>query len=178
VLGAELLEDILKLIKSRRSVRNFRTGSPSDEFIDAVLSAGAWAPSGLNNQPWAFAVVRDENRKSAIAELTKYGRIVREAPVLIAVFLDNGKSYDRTKDCQAVGACIQNMLLYIHASGLGAVWLGEILKNKDAVAAELNAPEGHELMAVVALGTPAGEAAHEGKRRPVYESIIYRDSKK
>ncbi len=169
------MSDILEIIRARRSVRHFRPEPPSEEAIDAILTAGAWAPSGLNNQPWAFAVIRDAETRKALAGLTRYGRIILEAPALIAVFLDGGKTYDRTKDCQAIGACVQNMLLYIHASGLGAVWLGEILKNKAEVSRLLDAPEGLELMAVVALGTPSGEELHEGKRRPLTESVFRRD---
>jgi len=80
------------------------------------------------------------------------------------VFLDKDESYDRTKDIQAIGACIQNMLLAIHALGLGGVWLGEILKNKDKVSKVLDAPDNLELMAVVALGYPA-EKDRKGSRK-------------
>jgi nitroreductase len=170
-------DDMLELIKSRRSVRHFRPDPPSEEAVDAILTAGAWAPSGLNNQPWSFAVVREQKTKEAVAVLTKYGRIVREAPALIAVFLDNDKTYDRTKDCQAAGACMQNMLLQIHASGLGAVWLGEILNSKEDVARVLDAPKAMELMGVVAFGTPAEETAREGSRRPLAETVFKRELK-
>ena len=91
---------------------------------------GSWAPSGLNNQPWRFVIVRDSQLRSDLADCTKYGKIIRNAPVCIAVFMDQSKSYDRVKDLQAIGACIQNMLLSIHDLGLGAVWLGEILNKK------------------------------------------------
>lgn len=56
-----------------------------------------------------------------------------------------------------MGACIQNMLLAAHALGLGAVWLGEILKNADGVRRLLGLSENLELMAVVALGHPASQ---------------------
>lgn len=75
----------------------------------------------------------------------------------IAVFLDNNESYDRTKDLQAIGACMQNMLLAAHSTGLGAVWLGEILNKRKEVEAVLGSPAGCELMAVIALGRPAGK---------------------
>jgi len=164
----------MKLIKSRRSVRKYGDEVPDDAFIDRVLEAGAWAPSGLNNQPWAFAVVKDPDTRGRIGELTHYAKTVNAAPVLLCVFLDNNKTYDRTKDCQAIGACIENMLLYIHSEGMGAVWLGEILKNKEKVAEVLKAPEHLELMAVIAVGSPGENGVHEGKRRAVTESVFYR----
>jgi nitroreductase len=164
----------MELLKSRRSVRKFSSDPVDEGFMDRVLEAGAWAPSGLNNQPWAFAVVTGADKRGAISEQTHYAKVVNAAPALICVFLDNEKTYDRTKDCQAIGACVQNMLLYVHSEGMGAVWLGEILKNKDKVSEILGAPENLELMAVVAIGHPEEGPVHEGKRRPVSESVFYR----
>lgn len=122
---------MLEEIKARRSVRRFTGDKVDDETVDRVIEMGTWAPSGLNNQPWKFVVVRDTQLKDAIAAQTKYSRIIQGAPACIAVFLDNALSYDRVKDTQACGACIQNMLLTIHHLGLGGVWLGEILKNRN-----------------------------------------------
>lgn len=59
--------------------------------------------------------------------------------------------YDRVKDHQAAGACIQNMLLAAHALGLGAVWLGQILANKDRVNKVVGLSDQHELAAVCSL---------------------------
>jgi nitroreductase len=120
-----------------------------------IIEAGTWAPSGLNNQPWKFAIIKSVKIRDTLAGLTKYGRIIRDAPACIAVFLDIDLSYDRTKDIQAIGACIQNMLLQIHALGLGAVWLGEIVKNGAKVQEIVKAPRNVEFMALIALGYPA-----------------------
>ncbi len=165
--------DIFSLIKTRRSIRKFTDAPVPDEIIDAIIEAGSWAPSGLNNQPWKFAVIRDRELKSEVASLTHYSKIILAAHALIAVFLDHSESYDRTKDAQAVGACVQNMLLYIHSLGLGAVWLGEILKNKDKVRALTGSNEELELMAVIALGHPAEPGGKPG-RKGLEQTIIFR----
>lgn len=164
--------DIFELIHTRRSIRKFTDKPVPDDIIDKIIEAGIWAPSGLNNQPWKFAVIKDSELKTGISALTRYSKIVLGANVLIAVFLDNSASYDRTKDSQAIGACIQNMLLYIHSSGLGAVWLGEILKNKDKVLKLVEGPEDYELMAVIALGYPA-EQKGKGNRSSPNQSIFF-----
>ncbi len=140
-------------------------------MIDRIIESGIWAPSGLNNQPWRFAVIRDRIIKNKLSRLTHYSKIVLGASVLIAVFLDNGESYDRTKDVMAVGACIQNMLLFIHSQGLGAVWLGEILKNKDTVRNLVKGPETLELMAVIALGHPAEKGGKTGRKD--LETVVF-----
>lgn len=145
---------VLDAIRSRRSIRHYSEDPVNEAHVEAILEAGRWAPSGLNNQPWRFAVVRDPECKNTISELTRYREIIRNAPVIIAVFLDNDAGYDRVKDCQGIGACLQNMWLATHALDLGGVWLGEILKNKERVAEILAAPESYELMAVLAIGHP------------------------
>jgi nitroreductase len=145
---------VLEAIFARRSIRQY-TDDPVDQHdMQTILEAGRWAPSGLNNQPWRFAVVQDSRVKEEVAKHTRYREIIRNAPVIIAVFIDNDASYDRTKDCQGIGACLQNMWLATHALGLGGVWLGEILKNKERVGEILEAPETYELMAVLAVGHP------------------------
>ncbi len=145
---------VLEAILSRRSVREFTSSPVSDELIAAILEAGRWAPSGLNNQPWRFIVVKNRATLNEMSKLTAYGKIIKNAPLVIAVFLDKNSMYDRTKDILGIGACIQNMLLAVHSLSLGGVWLGEILKNKEKVNALLNAPESLELMAVLAIGYP------------------------
>jgi nitroreductase len=165
--------DAFELIRTRRSIRKFTAKHVPEEIINKIIEAGTWAPSGLNNQPWRFAVIRDETLKSNISELTHYSRIIVDSNALIAVFLDKSASYDRTKDCQAVGACIQNMLLYIHSVGLGAVWLGEILKSKDEVLKLIESSNELELMAVIAVGYPSTEG-NKPSRNPLSETVIFR----
>lgn len=145
---------MLDLIKTRRSIRRFKPEPIEDETIIKIIEAGTWAPSGKNNQPWKFVVIKDKTLKEKIAQYTIYSRTIVNSAICIAVFLDHKLSYDHTKDVQAIGACIQNMLLSTHYLGLGGVWLGEILKNKDKVESKLDVPESFELMAVIALGYP------------------------
>jgi len=165
--------DTFELITTRRSIRKFTEQPVVDEVIDTIIQAGIWAPSGKNNQPWKFAVIKDSELKTQISALTHYSRIILNANALVAVFLDHSESYDRTKDAQAIGACIQNMLLYIHSIGLGAVWLGEILKNKDKVLELIGNAENLELMAVIALGHPAAKGG-KVTRKGVEHTVIFR----
>jgi nitroreductase len=165
--------DILDIIRARRSIRKFRPDPVSDDLVEKILEAGRWAPSGLNNQPWRFAVVRDRELMTEIANLTHYGTIVRSARVLIPVFIDTVTSYHREKDIQGIGACIQNMLLEIHSLGLGAVWLGEIIRSNIAIKHLLGLGDGLELMAVVALGWPA-QRPRATKRKALQELIVFR----
>ncbi len=162
---------VLTAIFERRSVRQFLDAPVDRKRVMEALRAASWAPSGLNNQPWRFALISDPQLKDELAGLTRYAGSLRSAALLVAVFMDKESSYDYVKDCQAIGACIQNLLLALHAQGLGATWVGEILKNKEKVVEFLGLPERLELMAIVIVGEPAhrNQSSH---RRPVEELIV------
>lgn len=162
---------ILKAMHERRSVRHFVDAPVSRDLIMTAIEAASWAPSGLNNQPWRFAIIWDKPLQEALAALKRYSNILKSAPVLIVVFMDKEASYDYTKDCQAVGACLQNLLLSLHSFDLGAVWIGEILKNKAQVLETLKLPMRLELMAIVAVGHPA-HRIQKSHKRPIEELIL------
>jgi nitroreductase len=163
--------ELLEGLYSRRSVRNFTDEPVTEDQVTEILRAGSWAPSGLNNQPWRFVTVKDKEKRRELARLTKYGRIIEAAPVSIAVFCDREAMYNDTKDHQSMGACLQNMLLAAHGLGLGAVWLGEILKNAAEVRDLLELPVQMELMAVIAVGHPK-EKNQSSSRRELKELLI------
>jgi nitroreductase len=116
-------------------------------------------------------VVRDPHTKNQIAGQTIYGRTIQDAPVIIAVFSYKSAMYDEVKDHMAIGACIQNMLLAVCAHNLGAVWLGEILKNREKVREILQLSKELELMAVVAVGHPA-RRDQRSDRKDIRELIL------
>jgi len=168
------MDNLLEIIRSRRSIRLFKETSPTTDEIASVLEAGRWAPSGMNNQPWRFLVIRDGDLKNRIAALTEYGTIINDSACCIAVFYHQPSGYNRDKDLMAIGACIQNMLLEAHALGLGAVWLGEILKNRDKFCGIASVPSGNELMAAIAIGVPDESPA--GDRKEISSLMIREDT--
>lgn len=163
--------EAIQAIRTRRSVREFRDDPVAEEDLDSVLEAARWAPSGLNNQPWRFMKILDRALMKDLAQLTKYRGLVAGAPALIAVFLEPGDVYDRTKDLQSAGAAIQNMLLAAHDRGLGACWLGEILNKREEVEEMLGVSGEMELMALVAVGHPV-ERERAGVRHSLEMLVI------
>jgi len=168
--------EITKNICSRRSIRRYSEQQISEDMVETLLECARFAPSGLNNQPWRFIIVDDKELKQQISMLTHYSDIVSSASFLIAVYLDTASSYHREKDLMAIGASIQNILLAAHSLKLGAVWLGEILKNKEQVSSILNAPDYYELTAVVAVGWPAENISDEKAERKPLDEIVFKNS--
>jgi nitroreductase len=162
---------IVQAIHQRRSRRDFTTDPVAMADLEEIVTAGTWAPSGLNNQPWRFVVVVAPATRARLSATTHYSHIVLGAQALIAVFLDAGDVYDRIKDLQSAGACMQNMLLAAESLGLGGVWLGQILKNKEEVNRILGIEERYELMAVLALGHPA-HRNQQSNRKDLHHFIL------
>jgi nitroreductase len=75
---------MLEQIKARRSIRMFSPDEVKDHTITQIIEMGTWAPSGLNNQPWKFVIIRDRNLKKDLSLQTKYSHVIQGAPVCIA----------------------------------------------------------------------------------------------
>ncbi len=162
---------VLEAIYERRSIREFTDAEVSPAYLREIIKAGIWAPSGLNNQPWRFVIITDQTKKQQLSETTHYDHIVLGAKALIAVYLDTDAMYDEVKDHQSAGSCIENMLLAVHALGLGAVWLGQILKKKDQVNSILELEAKYDLMAVLAIGHPV-HRNQKSSRKEIDEFLL------
>jgi nitroreductase len=64
-------DGFLELVKNRRSVRRFKPDPVPAEYIDKIIEAARWAPSGFNLQPWEFVVVRDKKLKDDIVQFCR-----------------------------------------------------------------------------------------------------------
>ena len=152
------------MILTRKSVRSYTGAHVDDELVEKIMLAGTRAPSGMANEPWRFAVVRDPKVKGEIAQLTKHTKVLEGADVLICLFMDNSVGYNATKDANTIGACAENMLLAAAGLGLGAVWLGlhPIQEAEEAMRQMLAIPEEVVPFAVVSIGHPGEQKApHE-----------------
>ncbi len=59
---------ILDLLKKRCSVRDFAQESVDEIIINEILEAGRLAPSGGNEQPWKFALIKDRKLMKRLVE--------------------------------------------------------------------------------------------------------------
>ena len=124
--GDVVMNDILDIIVSRRSVKNYKSDMVDDELIDKVIKAGMYAPSGKNKQsPIIIAVtnkkIRDElsNVSASLRGMNTSFDPFYNAPVLLMV-LANKEMFTYVYDGSVV---MENMLLEAHSLGLGACWI-------------------------------------------------------
>ena len=122
------MNETIKNVETRRSVRKFKSDMLPAEIIDEIIEAGTYAASGMNRQPWEFVVVKD---KEILLEMKKYSvgsRALDTAPMAIVVLnreeikrRDMGISLLSSQD---LGACTENLWLQAVEEGLGACWMG------------------------------------------------------
>src|SRR3990170_3988930 len=67
-------DEFLKVIRSRRSIRNFKPDPVPDEDIEKILEAGRWAMSGANGQPWEYVVVKDAKLRKKVVDIYEESR--------------------------------------------------------------------------------------------------------
>ena len=174
---------VLEAIRSRRSVRAYKDTLLNKDDLQAIVEAGAWAPSGHNMQAWHFTVVQDrallDEVNAASKEIMKQidvdwirkmGEkpgvdITHGAPVLVIVSSREGALSAQT-DCTAA---LENMLIAAQCLGVGSCWMGLVnFVFGDAVLMKkLGVPEGCKPQQAAVFGIPAeGTAAHAPERKP------------
>lgn len=143
------MNETIEVIKKRRSVRKFEPKPVSEEIIKDILDCARLAPSAMNIQPWLFGVVTDSDLKRMIAEVTDYGKFIKDCTVCFVVFSDSSQEYFLEDGCAAT----ENILLAATAHGLGSCWVaGQKKDYVEAIRRLLNVPEPYTLIALIAAG--------------------------
>jgi nitroreductase len=178
---------ILKIIRTRRSIRHYESRPVEEDKINMVLEAARWAPSWSNTQCWRFIVVGDDAIKSQLAEtLTQWNPArsassVTRAPVVIVACAELGKSGFKDGVLSTdkgdwymfdVALALQNLVLVAHSLGLGTVHIGAF--DAREAARILKVPPG----VVVVEMIPVGYAERAGKTPPRKElaEIVFHES--
>ena len=80
--------DLLNLISNRKSVRAYSEKEISDEDLKIILNAGRLAPSWMNVQSWKFILVKKQENKDLLSELSIGQQQVKNAKALIVCVAD------------------------------------------------------------------------------------------
>ena len=91
--------NLLDLISNRKSVRNYLDKNIPDEDLKTILEAGRLAPSWMNVQSWKFVVVKSQENKDLLSELSIGQQQVKNADVLIVCVADTN-AWDEAKISQ------------------------------------------------------------------------------
>lgn len=173
--------ELKSAIEERRSIRKFEKKDVSDEIILDLIECATKAPSGHNRQPWKFHIVRGD-LKDKIAD-TLYQKtigiegstaphtagIIKEAPILIVVYLTEYNAENYLYDVLSIGGAIENILLRATDIGLGSLWIG----NTSLIEEELKEilDTNLRVISTVAIGYKDQEP-HARPRKPLEEVLV------
>jgi nitroreductase len=159
--------EMLELIHTRRSIRKYQDKPVEMEIIKEIIAAGKSAPSAGNQQPWHFVVITDRGLLTKVPDIHPHAQMAREAPAAILVCGDPSLEKHKGYWVQDCAACTENILLAVHAKGLGAVWTGIYPREERAENFRklLNIPGEVIPFAFIPLGYPAQEAGRVDRYR-------------
>mgnify|MGYP001403977129 FL=1 len=118
------MNEVLKSIQTRRSVRSFLPKQVEPELLDALLEAGTFAPTGSGKQSPIIVAVQDP---ATVKQLSRMNAAVfggtsdpfYGAPTILVVLADKTK---RTYLLDGA-AVLTTLLNAAHALGLGSCWI-------------------------------------------------------
>jgi nitroreductase len=166
--------ELYEAIRSRRSVRRWLDKPIPDDVLRRVLDAGRLAPSARNLQEWKFVVVRDPGLRARLVEAARGQSFVGEAP---AVIVGSAVETDHVMTCGQLcypidlAIALDHMTLAAAAEGLGSCWVGAF--HEEAVKEIVGIPDEVRVVALLALGYPAGEVA--ARPRKSFDEVVVWD---
>ena len=120
------MNEIIKAMKERRSIRKFTQKMPSKEDINQIIEAGLYAANGMGKQATITIAITNKELRDKISKINAqiggwkddfdpfYG-----APVILIVLADKNW-VNRVYDGSLV---MGNMMLAAHSLNLGSIWI-------------------------------------------------------
>lgn len=179
--------ETMQSIMNRRSYKVFDDRPIEDEALETIVTAGLYAPTGMNRQPWYFTVIRSKEMLERVGEARRnlpapppppgvpagamppMGDPMRNAPVLILISAkDEGLA---GTDC---ALAMENMFIAAASLGIMSGWDHATVRDlfADGRNAELKAalmPEKNTVFAAAFFGYPGPEVKDRGERKGVVE---------
>ena len=174
--------ETMQSIMARRSYKVFDSRPIDDEALETIVTAGLYAPTGMNRQPWHFTVIKSKEGLERFGEARRslplppgmppqaaaaFGDPMRNAPVMIIVSAkEEGTAYE---DC-----CLAMENMFIAAASLGIMsgWdhatVRDVFEHDPELRAEF-IPEGNRIFAAAFFGYPGPEVKDRGERKGTVE---------
>jgi len=184
------MNEILKIIKNRRSIHQFKKNQVGDAELQTIMEAAVCAPNAMNQQKWHFAVVQNKEMldriisvikenmmKSGVEFLASRAKLPEftpfyGAPTVVFVSADDRAQFTKTDGALAA----ENIVLAAASLGIGsniqtspgflfASEKGNVIKK------ELGIPDHYSYVCNITLGYPDGP--HPEAKPRTKEVITY-----
>ena len=142
--------EVFDAIRTRRSIRKYKSEPIPDKKLRTILEAARLAPSAANRQPWRFVVIQDVDRKKALAKVANNQTFFNDAAAIIVAIGDpevSARWYE--KDPMIA---LEHIVLAATALGYGTCWIGAF--DEDALKHLLKIPAEMKVIALLPIGIP------------------------
>ena len=118
------MSDVLEIIKSRRSIRKYKSDMVPQDKLEKIIEAGTYAATGMGKQsPIIVAVTNKELRDKLSAMNAKIMGVNSDpfygAPVVLIVLADKNRPTYVYDGSLVMG----NLMLEAEAQGVGSCWI-------------------------------------------------------
>jgi nitroreductase len=167
--------ETIDTIKQRRAVREYTDAPIESSTIERLIGAAILAPSAMNLQPWAFAVLLNRERIGECARRTKEWllsnfqqtsldpslrkliegetySVFHGAPAVVLILAKSPEAQASEDCCLAA----ENLMLAARNEGLGTCCIGLARHwlNLSSTKQELGLPVSYEVIVPIVLGHP------------------------
>lgn len=161
--------NILEIIKTRRSIREYKNKPIPKDILEKIIDVARFAPTARGVEPWEFIVVTDPAVLRKIGEIAESGRFISKAAACIAVFSSDTKYY-----LEDGSAATENILLAATSLGIGSCWVaGDKKPYCGQISVLLNVPETFKLISLISLGYPESEKEFKIIEKRSLKEIIH-----
>jgi len=172
------MNDVINTILNRRSVRSYQQKQITDEELQAILEAGKFAPSAMNQQLCRLVAVQNKEIMQKMSNACKaiMGREFDpfyHAPTIVLAFADESA----IAPVQDASLAIENMMLAAASLGISSCWIHAVntfftQETGKEMKKELGVPENYMSVGSCVLGYNAGETPNTPPRKQETVTII------
>lgn len=172
------MNEVIEMMKTRRSIRKFKPDALPDEIIEQIAEAGTYAATGKNLQSPTIIAVTNKQLRDRISEMNRKIGGWQEgfdpfyvAPAMLIVLADKNVPTAVYDGSLVMG----NLMLAAHSLGVGSIWIHRAKEEFEseegkAILAELGITGDQVGIGHCALGYIDGE---EPKAAPRKENWVY-----
>jgi nitroreductase len=179
-----LMNEILKCLYERKSIRLFTEQEITKEQKDEILDAAIQAPTAGNQGLYTILEIENQELKNTLSVLCDNQPFIAKAKLVLVFLADCQKWFNAYRYAKAdyrepelgdlIIACedamiaAQNAVIAAESLGLGSCYIGDILENCEKITKELRLSKYVFPVAMVVFGypTPQQKARIKPKRFP------------
>ncbi|MDF2672293.1 MAG: nitroreductase [Clostridiales bacterium] len=178
--GGKIMNDVLKQIKNRKSIRVYEDKTISLEIKSEILNAAFEAPTAGAMMLYSILDITDEVLKEKLSITCDNQPFIAKAPLVLVFLADYQRWFDSFcfEDCNPrkpgegdiLLACAdaiiaaQNTVVAAESLGIGSCYIGDIIENCETLSELLELPDYVLPAAMVVYGYPV--EAQRNRKKP------------